>query len=92
MSELQQRLRFIEKDVFFVLRLIAGYILIVVGFIGLLFPIVPDWILILIGIGLFDTQGNLRRKMLKTLPEKYRVKVDKIVLYDIYRQENKQKK
>lgn len=92
MSELQQQIRFVEKDILFVLRLIAGYLLIIIGFIGLIFPIFPDWILILVGIGLFDTEGNLRHKMLKALPKKYRVKVDRIVLYDIYRHENKQKK
>ncbi len=92
MSELQQQIRFVEKDVLFVLRLIAGYLLIIIGFIGLIFPIFPDWILILVGIGLFDTEGNLRRKILKALPKKYRAKVDRIVLYDIYRHENKQRK
>jgi hypothetical protein len=91
MSEFSQKLKFVEKDILFVLRLVAGYILIVVGFIGLLFPIVPDWILILVGIGLFDTQGNLRRKILKMLPQKYQSKVEKIILYDIYRQKDRQK-
>jgi len=86
-NELNQKVRFIEKDIVFVLRLIAGYLLVIIGLIGLIFPIMPDWILILIGIGLFDTEGVLRKKIIKMIPQKYRLKAEKIILYDILRKE-----
>lgn len=62
-QELSQRIHLVERDVLFVLRLIGGFLLIVLGLVGLLFPIMPDWILIVIGILLFDVHGKITGKI-----------------------------
>ncbi len=91
MSELEQKARFIGKDILFVLRLFAGFVLIIIGTVGLIFPVMPDWILILVGIGFFDTEGKLRKKILKVVPNKYQKSVAKILFYDLYLREKRQR-
>jgi len=77
--DLEKKIRFIENDVAYVLKLIAAFILIVVGIVGLIFPIVPDWILILFGLILLDVKGKIRRKIVSWLPEGWRKKAQKFL-------------
>lgn len=80
-ADLNRKIRFVEADIIFVFKLILAFILIVFGVVGILFPIIPDWPLIIIGIILLDAHGNARRKMVSWLPVKYQKKTMKILFW-----------
>ena len=88
-SDLNKQIRFVEADIVFVLKLFLAFILIVVGIVGIIFPIVPDWPLIIVGIVLLDTRGKARNKMISWLPERYREKAHKILFFKFARKKVK---
>ena len=65
-------------------RLLIAFLLIIVGLIGLLFPIVPDWPLILVGIVIFDVRGGIRRRLIKILPKGWRERTHKILFSKVF--------
>lgn len=67
-----KKIRFVEQDAIYILRLLLGFLLFVIGIIGLIFPVVPGWALIFVGLFLFDTDSKIRRKIISLIPEKYR--------------------
>lgn len=71
---------FLIKDILFIVRLLVGFILIVVGLVGLIFPIFPDWILIVVGLLFFDINGHIARAMVKFLPKKFQKKASLLSL------------
>ena len=89
-ADLNKQIRFVETDIIFVLKLILAFVLIVVGIVGLLFPIIPDWPLIIVGIVLLDAHGNARRKMINWFPAKYQEKVHKILFFKFTRKKVKE--
>jgi len=80
-ADLNRRIRFVEADIVFVFKLILAFVLIVIGIIGILFPIIPDWPLIIIGIILLDAHGNARKKMISWFPMKYQKKATNILFW-----------
>jgi len=80
-TDLNKQIRFVEADIVFVLKLALAFVLIVVGTVGILFPIFPDWPLIIVGIILLDAHGNARRKMISWLPAKYQAKATRILFW-----------
>jgi uncharacterized membrane protein YbaN (DUF454 family) len=80
-TDLNRKIRFIEADIVFVMKLFLAFILIVIGIIGVLLPIIPDWPLIIIGIILMDAHGNARRKMISWIPAKYQKKATNILFW-----------
>ena len=90
MSEsLDQRIKFVEKDIIYVLRLILAFILIIIGITGLIFPIIPDWQLIIVGIIILDTRGVTRRKIISYLPRRYQEKAHRILFFKFSRKKVK---
>jgi uncharacterized membrane protein YbaN (DUF454 family) len=77
---LNKEVKLVSKDLLFIVRLAIGFLLIVVGLIGLIFPIMPDWILILVGLLFFDVNGRISTFLIKFLPNRYRSKARSITL------------
>jgi len=77
-----EQIRFVEKDIIYVLRLTLAFILIIIGFIGLLFPLIPDWQLLFVGIIILDVKGVMRHRIVEWFPDKYKKKIHKLLLLD----------
>jgi len=80
-QDLDERVHLVERDFIFILRLIGGYLLIIVGVFGLFVPIMPDLILIIFGIILLDAHGGMRRRILHWFPERWRARVKRILFW-----------
>lgn len=77
--EVDQDLHFVAEDILYIFRLLVAFIFIIIGFIGIILPIVPDWPLLLVGIIMLDTHGKFRHMILKKTPERYRKNLEKIL-------------
>ncbi len=71
---LKNEIRLIPRDILFVLRLLIGFVLIIIGLVGLVFPIMPDWILIIVGLLFFDANGKIAKFIISFLPKNLRKK------------------
>jgi len=78
---LDEEIHLVGADIIFVLRLLASFVFIVVGFIGIILPVIPDWPLFVIGIVLLDTHGKIREKILTKTPKKYKKLVRKVLFF-----------
>ena len=78
--DVEKEIKFLGRDLLYVVRLLIGFILIIIGLVGLVFPIVPDWILIAIGILFFDTNGKISGLLINLLPKSIKLKVRSVVL------------
>jgi len=76
----EEEIKFLGRDVLYVVRLLIGFVLVVVGLIGLVFPVAPDWILIAIGILFFDVNGKISGFLVGLLPKSIKLKVKSVVL------------
>lgn len=89
---LDEEIHLVGADIVFVLRLLAAFIFIVIGFIGIILPVVPDWPLFVVGIVLLDTNGKIREKILTKTPQKYKKIVKKILFFvKVKNKENRRK-
>jgi uncharacterized membrane protein YbaN (DUF454 family) len=77
---MSREIKLVSRDLLFVLRLIIGFVLVVVGLIGLIFPIMPDWILIVVGLLFFDVNGKVVGFIIKVLPQRYRREAKSLLL------------
>ncbi|OQA53109.1 MAG: hypothetical protein BWY43_00182 [candidate division WS2 bacterium ADurb.Bin280] len=78
-SLIDKDIHLVAEDIIYVFRLLVAFIFIVVGFIGIIFPVIPDWPLLVVGVVIMDTSGKLRMKILERIPGKYRKTVRKIL-------------
>lgn len=78
-SEIDENIHLVVEDVLYIFRLLVAFIFIIVGFIGILLPVIPDWPLLLVGVVLLDAHGSFRRKILRKTPPKYRKYLRKIL-------------
>jgi len=78
--DVEKEIKFLGRDVLYVVRLLIGFVLVIVGLVGLVFPIVPDWILIAIGILFFDVNGRISGFLVNLLPKSIKLKVRSAVL------------
>lgn len=76
--EIDEDIHLVGEDIVYILRLLVAFVFIVVGFIGILLPVIPDWPLLLVGVVMLDTHGRFRQKILDRMPPKYRKLLKKI--------------
>lgn len=76
--EVDEDIHLVGEDIVYILRLLVAFVFIVVGFIGILLPVIPDWPLLLVGVVMLDTHGRFRQKIIDRTPPKYRKLLKKI--------------
>lgn len=89
LNEIDDHIHLVYEDILYILRLLTAFIFIVMGAIGIILPIIPDWPLFLIGIVLLDTHGIFRKKILNKTPEKYKKIMKKILFFIKIKDERK---
>ncbi len=89
--DLDERVHLVERDFIFVLRLIGGYLLIIVGVFGLFIPVMPDLLLVVFGIILLDAHGGMRRRILHWFPERWRKYARRILFWGQYHPKTEEK-
>jgi len=80
-QEIDEEIHLVGEDILYIIRLLVAFVFIIVGLIGIILPIIPDWPLLLVGIVLLDTHGVLRRKIIKKTPQKYKKLLKKILFF-----------
>lgn len=78
-SPLDEELKFDKDDIIFVVKLLGGFILIILGLVGLAIPYVPDVIFIIIGIFLMDVTGSIRNYLVGLFPKKWQKKLNSVL-------------
>jgi len=78
-AEIDKDLHFVAGDIIYIFRLLVAFIFIVVGFIGIILPVIPDWPLLIIGVIIMDTNGKIREKILARVPQKYKKSAQKVL-------------
>ena len=73
-------IKLISRDILFVVRLSIGFIFVVVGFIDLFIPFLPDILLIAIGLLFFDVNGKIAKYIIKFLPRPMREQMSEFSL------------
>lgn len=79
--EIDEEVQVVGEDIIFIFRLLVAFVFIVIGFIGIILPVIPDWPLLLVGIVLLDTHGRAREKILEKCPQKYKKTLRKILFF-----------
>jgi len=80
-QEIDEEIHLVGEDILYIIRLLVAFVFIIVGLIGIILPIIPDWPLLLVGIVLLDTHGVFRRKIIKKTPQKYKKLLKKILFF-----------
>lgn len=57
------------------LRLIVGYTLLVIGLLGLLVPVIPDWLLLIPALAILGKKSWAGRLVYRVLPRQIRRRV-----------------
>ena len=78
-SSLDDELKFDKDSVVFVLKLLGGFVLILLGLVGLGIPYIPDVIFVIVGIFLMDANGTIRNYLVDITPQKWHKKLESIL-------------
>lgn len=81
MHEIDEEIHLVGEDILYIIRLLVAFVFIIVGLIGIIFPIIPDWPLLLVGIVLLDTHGVFRRKIIRKTPKRYKKLLKKVLFF-----------
>ena len=68
---------FRDHKLFHIVVKIFGYILLIIGLIGLIMPILPGWALIIVGLMILGEESLVGRNVIHRLPEKFQKRFKK---------------